>query len=600
MDKLRNYTGFLWWIPFLLVFCTVFATGNALDNGVVSGKYFWFYGSMAPVALVCAILPWYPACSFRFRWGDWAVVSFALLVYASAFLFNQAPLNRNKLMIFTLLLALYFAFRLVLSARIRYTEQVFCFIFVLTGLGQAVAGLLQLYGFTVSNHSLFRITGSFYNPGPYAGYLSVIFPMALSLGLTIRGKDIVSRFLQIGGWITVVAILLVLPAAMSRASWIAAVSGSLVVVFIFLSGKYHFGEYLHKYKKTIIFALSALLILCCFLSAGMYYLKKDSADGRFLMWKVSAGAVGKHPLGVGLGNFSGAYGDAQADYLSGEQASETERTVAGSPEYAFNEYLQIAVESGIAATLLFVSILLLNIRYALQKKKTGILGSLTAISVFSLFSYPFSVLPFLIVLFFLLATCTTGETQEKKSSRKISSGISAVIVLLTVYCLADRVPTYNSYKKWNEVKVYYNVGMYREASAHYSAIYPGLCDQVTFLFEYAQSLSKSGRYQESNEIVQHALHMSCDPMFYNIMGRNEQALKAYDRAEAAYIRAARIVPNRLYPHYLLAKLYEETGQTVKALQEAEIVQTKEPRVESMAIEEMRQEMEKIIQPKSTF
>ena len=44
---------------------------------------------------------------------------------------------------------------------------------------EAVWGIRQVYGFTYSNHSLYALTGSFYNPGPYSGYLAMIFPICL-------------------------------------------------------------------------------------------------------------------------------------------------------------------------------------------------------------------------------------------------------------------------------------------------------------------------------------------------------------------------------------------------------------------------------------
>ena len=86
--------------------------------------------------------------------------------------------------------------------------------------------------------------------------------------------------------------------------------------------------------------------------AGMYLMKKDSADGRALMWKVSLQAAINNPLGAGLGNFSGAYGEAQAAYFAAGKG--TEELVAGSPDYGFNEYLQIAVEGGFIALVLFL------------------------------------------------------------------------------------------------------------------------------------------------------------------------------------------------------------------------------------------------------
>ena len=39
------------------------------------------------------------------------------------------------------------------------------------GTVEAVWGLFQVYGYEPSKHSLYALTGSFYNPGPYSGFL---------------------------------------------------------------------------------------------------------------------------------------------------------------------------------------------------------------------------------------------------------------------------------------------------------------------------------------------------------------------------------------------------------------------------------------------
>ncbi|MDR1338746.1 MAG: hypothetical protein LBK58_01605 [Prevotellaceae bacterium] len=134
------------------------------------------------------------------------------------------------------------------------------------------------------------------------------------------------------------------------------------------------------------------------------------------------------------------------------------------------------------------------------------------------------------------------------------------------------------------------MGLYRDAAEEYSKQYPYLQDEIRFLFEYAQSLSKSEQYGKSNEIFRQAMQISCDPMLYNIMGRNCQALKQYEQAEQSFTKAINLVPNRLYPHYLLAKLYHEMGLKDKMESEINIVMTKPPKMESMAVKEMREEL----------
>jgi tetratricopeptide (TPR) repeat protein len=135
--------------------------------------------------------------------------------------------------------------------------------------------------------------------------------------------------------------------------------------------------------------------------------------------------------------------------------------------------------------------------------------------------------------------------------------------------------------------------MYKEAVEEYAEQYPYLQDEIKFLFEYAQCLSKLEQYEKSNKILWHAMQISCDPALYITMGMNYQALKEYTPAEQCYRKAINLVPNRLYPHYLLAKMYHETGYKEKAELETNIVLTKPPKVESMAVKEMREELVKL-------
>jgi predicted membrane protein len=141
-------------------------------------------------------------------------------------------------------------------------------------------------------------------------------------------------------------------------------------------------------------------------------------------------------MGVGIGNFSGSYGDAQAAYFASSQGAEREEYVAGM-------------------------------------------------------SYPFSVLPFLVVLVFLLAWVHTITRHTDYKSVRAESRFYVFTVLQS-------------------------------------------CQSHWFLAVYTIAIS-------------------------------------------------------------LAKLYLETGNTLKAKEMALLVQTKEPKVQSTAVNEMRSEIKKILQ-----
>ena len=89
---------------------------------------------------------------------------------------------------------------------------------------------------------------------------------------------------------------------------------------------------------------------------------------------------------------------------------------------------------------------------------------------------------------------------------------------------------------------------------------------------------------------------SNDPMILNIIGKNYQASGEYKKAEEYLIRSTHRLPGRIYPYYLLVKLYAEPQylQPEKLKYAAEIVLTKEPKVQSTAVREMREEVKKLL------
>jgi len=444
------------------------------------------------------------------------------------------------------------------------------------------------------------MTGSFFNPGPYACYLAVIMPMSFYYALKFRICYKVKfhfRYLSIYllwgiSVLTVLSSILVLPAAMSRAAWIASVGGCGLVLlhFLYKSKKVKMFIISNRKKFALVVVGSILLIIAgCF---GAYILKKDSADGRTFIWKNTIELIKQNPLGVGIGNFSGSYGPIQAAYFESGKGTAEEERVAGNPEYAFNEYLQVCAEQGIIVFLLFICIVGYSLYIGIKRKKIAATSSLLALLIAAGASYPFSVLPFLIVFVFLLALIHNGE-KGVEIPKPVSVMLAFGGLIIVSICLYNRYPTYDAYKKWNKVKMLYSSGN-KEVAEQYRNIYPLLSDQIQFLFEYAQCLNKSEQYEESNAVLRKAVKISCDPMLYNVMGKNYQAMKQYTTAEQYFLKASFIVPNRIYPHYLMALMYVESGETDKAKAVASMVLTKEPKLRSTAVKEMRGEARKLL------
>ena len=120
-----------------------------------------------------------------------------------------------------------------------------------------------------------------------------------------------------------------------------------------------------------------------------------------------------------------------------------------------------------------------------------------------------------------------------------------------------------------------------------------------FIFEYAVTLNAAKRHAKADSVLAHGLQLSCDPMFYNVKGRNFHEMKKYKEAETCYLNSTYLLPERIYPYYLLTKLYADSAnyQPRKMRQAARAVLEKEPKVHSTAIAEMRNEVKKIVKSK---
>ena len=169
----------------------------------------------------------------------------------------------------------------------------------------------------------------------------------------------------------------------------------------------------------------------------------------------------------------------------------------------------------------------------------------------------------------------------------------SLMVLLGAYYWKNN--QYDACKDWHRGKMLYNIGAYRSAKEAYGKLYPELANRGAFLFEYGYSLHKLKEYDSSTRILEEAMTHSNDPMILNIIGKNYQASGDYEKAEGSLIRSTHRLPGRIYPYYLLAKLYADPGyyQPDRLRDAVEIVLTKEPKVQSTAIREMREEVRKL-------
>lgn len=406
------------------------------------------------------------------------------------------------------------------------------------GIIEAGYGLMQVLGWRTSRHALYALTGHFNNPGPFGGFIACV--MAVAVGWLMRFP--VKPGMRMLAWVTLGMGMLVLPASMSRAGWLA-LAVALVVEALHQP---RVRGWLRERRWVIPVCVAGMAVLL----AGAFLLKPDSALGRLHIWRMECRAIAEHPwAGAGPGMGPWAYGEAQEAFFREhlETASPAVVRVAGCPEYAFNEFLRIGMEYGVPGLLLLVLLMVASI-VVLSKARSPFSAGLTAWAVFACASYPLSV-PQLRILGagFVLVAMVAGVLQVRSWRVGLLPAVAAV--LLVVWMM--RFPV--------------EPGM--------TALSSGMTDREDFRAVYAQgyALHQAGRYEESTAQLERGARMSCDPMFEIIMGKNAEALGEDARAEALYEKAHYMVPSRLYPLVRLMRLRVRQGRNVEALEMARCI-----------------------------
>lgn len=540
----------------------------------------WCYGMVAMLSI--------PAFCASLRARQWPrphaldaiVLLWALYMACNYWLLSPYPATEDFHEAEALCLA-YAALRLAIPFCGKAFGAVWTTGLCLAGLYQIYTGIAQLAGWEPSHHYRYALTGTFFNPGPYAILVAIALTVAAAWLYNHKGAwtglsrpDKIFRVTVYAMWVTG---LPVLAATWIRTAWVALAVALTVMLW-------------RGHRRMV---LGGLAVAAC-LGVCAYAMKQNSADGRLLMTIVAGKAwTAEWLTGHGLGGFAHAYGKAQAAFFTGHPDSPL-LSVAGSPEYAFNGLAGVSVEQGFIGMACALTITSWTAFILVRKREASACGYI-ALLVASMFSYPFSLWPFRLwatgwvaYAVSLQAGTGTGAAWWKKAS---GSAMAILLAVPSVWWTAEtktRVEAYGEYRALSGIQDAAFVDDFRKN-------YDRLKDRPEYLFTYGKALRELERYNDSNAALRQGTRVSCDPMFHVMMGNNYLDLGAPREAETAYRKAFSLLPNRVYPLYRLMKLYEATGKNEKARDMARRITAFRAKVDSPAVRKMKEEAEDLLQ-----
>lgn len=441
----------------------------------------------------------------------------------------------------------------------------------------SIVGLEACYGLlsiiTSEKNSFSTLTGTFDNTAGFAVCLCAGFPYCLQLATKKRRH----KFLGI-----IVGIIITIAMIFSHSR-----TGIMSLSIVFSIWLWKYLRFSKEERKYFFYFFSFLIV-------SLYWMKKDSADGRLLVWICSMNMIKDNLLlGWGIGGFEAHYMDYQASYFERNPNSHY-AFLADSVQYPFNEYLNVLVSFGIIGILIlllwFIYLYYAYIRHPNDKKKYAILVWLE-ISIFATFSYPL-MYPF---VWLVLSYATRNLLKDFYNLPPSYYRIVSVGLFIVCFWIANR--TYRQIKAellWSETVESSPTCQQNLIIEKYKLVYSELKTDRYFLYNYATKLYLNNEFNTALIIALECRALWADYDLELLLAEIYKAKIDFINAEKHYRVAAYMCPNRFVPLYNIVLLLEKQGKRNEAKKMACSILKKKVKIKSATVSFIKNEMTEYI------
>ena len=353
----------------------------------------------------------------------------------------------------------------------------------------------QATGMAEARSGFFSITGANENPNITAMYLAGCIPM-----LVRRSQQGNRKTLFV---VLACAAIIALFALRCRTAYV----GLATMGIIWLTSK----GWLKRRRTTFCFLCAMAVIIG---GATLYKMKKDSADGRMLIWKLSATMIANKPQGHGYGMFEKHYNLRQAEHFASCQASASERNNAGFVAMAYNDYLEQGVEGGVIGMAFYIGFLFLIAFTAHHQHDRETLAIAAAFAVMALFNFVYTAIqPWLLLLCY--GAITAANSTVPVSSPRFMEMPAAIICL----CLTLALLWHESAKTTAQLRLTKPYAVLSGGGSTDAALMESICNDIGTSEAYLKSMAlanmRADRPGKAISYVDRAMEYSSAPeLFY--------------------------------------------------------------------------------------
>ncbi len=371
--------------------------------------------------------------------------------------------------------------------------------------------------------------------------------------------------------------LIVAVAEQSRAFTIGFLVGGFVV-------------YAQNNRKSKKFYVAGLLVIVLSLVTATVFIKTDSSLGRLLIYKISFQIFQDNwQYGIGLGEFERHYLPQQAIYFSESRFTNKEVLLADNTYFAFNDYWQFIIEIGVLGFLVLA--IIFYAFYSIVIKSVGCNRSvaissncvllLVAIFTAAFFTHVFEKIIFQVMaLMCLILLCLLKGVKKWMDMLFFCFVIMLSLVVATKFVKS----TERSYNYDVAFKLYL-AGLKNECRTELLKL---PIDNNKRAVLYLQVLMQSYNLKYEHEI-RSIIRLYPNAELYNLLGNYYLLNNKNSEAEAAYLLAINMVPNRFVPRQALLRMYVSQKKNAKAQQIAKEIVNLDVKVHSAAVENIKNE-----------
>ena len=356
-----------------------------------------------------------------------------------------------------------------------------------------------------------------------------------------------------------------------------------------------------KSSGKVFLAVVALLVVSV-AAVRMYQMKRDSADGRLLVWKVSASMIAEHPMGCGYGLFPKHYNLQQAEYFHEEHGTETERRNASFIYMAYNDFLEHGVEGGVIGMLFLMGFYVLIIKDSPLPSKGGrcLSAVLYAFAVMSLVNFVVAGIQTWLLVVCCAAVVAAGSSRADEPEEAVGGhslllqrlvSVALVVFVLMLSVITGRM-TYAQYRL-GRIEERMSAGEAVSGSV-FADLEKNIYSSEAFWRLRAANAMKRHEYSAAVTHLDKAATFTTTPDIYYkkyecciMTGQESRGIAGIDEI-------CNTQPSLLKPRMILMRYHDRHGDTAVALRYAMDIKDTEPRIDNEEARRIKRIAEKFV------